>query len=180
VKEEFHRLHTLVKRNPRKAIAELPGWIERYPNLPILYNYLSAAYAQTGARRQAEQTILENLQRNPDYLFARLNYAEICLARQDYQGGAKVLENKFDLKWLYPRRKIFHVSEYVGFMSVVGRYYAAIGERDEAEKIYEELKKIDPHDRGTRSLRDTLHPSLRQRIARWLLKDTPARQSKNE
>ena len=97
VKDEFEKLHGLVTTNPRQAIDELPQWIKRYPDIPLLYNYLSAAYSQAGAHREAEQAILENLQRNPDYLFARLNYAELCLGRGDYQAVAQTLDNKFGL-----------------------------------------------------------------------------------
>lgn len=170
VKEEFERLHALIQTDARKAIEELPGWIKRYPDLPILYNYLSVAYSQTGAYRQAERTILENLQRNPDYLFARLNYAEICLARRDYEGVAEILENKFDLKLLCPHRRRFHLSEFVGFMSVVGRYFVGIGEPDAAKKVYKVLRQVAPNDLATRQLRHELHPGLLQRITRRLLK----------
>jgi len=174
VTDEFERLHALVQIDARKAIGELPQWIKRYPDIPMLYNYLSVAYAQTGAHREAEQMILENLRRNPEYLFARLNYAEICLARGDYQAVAETRDHKFDLKLLCPHRKRFHISEFVGFMSVIGRYFAGIGKRETVEKIYEVLQQVAPHDVATRQLHSELHPGALQRIARQLLKGTLA------
>jgi hypothetical protein len=75
VKAAFERLHNRTLTKPRHAIPELLQWRERYPDLPMLSNYLSIAYSHTGAHEQVEQTILENYQRNPDYLFARLKYA---------------------------------------------------------------------------------------------------------
>ena len=171
-KNDIEQLHALVQSNPRQAIEELPEWIKRYPDLPMLYNYLSVAYSQTGAHHLAEQTILENFQRNPTYLFARLNYAEICLAKGNYQKAAEVLEYKFDLKLFYPHRKRFHISEFVGFMSVVGRYFAGIGDKGQAQQVYEVLHQIAPDDPATRQLRRELHPGVIQRIARRLLRST--------
>ncbi|MBM3333122.1 hypothetical protein FJY63_00510 [Candidatus Sumerlaeota bacterium] len=170
VKDEFDRLHDLAITDPRKAIEELPHWIERYPNIPMLHNYLSVAYSKIGARRELEQTVLENLRRNPDYLFARLNYADICMARGDYQKVAEILDNKFDLRLLYPHRKRFHISEFVGFMSVIGRYFIGIGERESAEVVYEALREIAPDDPSTRRLRKELHLSVVRRLARRLLR----------
>ncbi|MBN1935009.1 MAG: hypothetical protein JW934_10110 [Anaerolineae bacterium] len=66
---------------------------------------------------------MENYRRNPDYLFARLNYAELFLRRGDYERVAEILEHKFDLKLLYPRRNRFHVSEVSNFIGLVGLYW---------------------------------------------------------
>jgi tetratricopeptide (TPR) repeat protein len=173
VKDEIVRFHGLVQTDPRQAVAELPQWIKRYPNVPQFYNYLATAYSQVGAFAEVEQTVLENLRRNPDYLFARLNYAELCLGRGDYAAVAETLENKFDLKMLYPNRNRFHISEVVGFMNIVGRYWVGIGQRANAEKYYDLLHKIAPDEPGTQHLHSVLHPGpiklITQRLAKSIL-----------
>jgi tetratricopeptide (TPR) repeat protein len=174
VKDEFEKFHWLAQTDPRKVIAELPQWIKRYPDVPLLYNYLAAAYSQAGDNVEAERITLENLKRNPDYLFARLNYAEFCLARGDYAAVAETLEHKFDLKLLYPHRNRFHISEVVNFMYIVGRYWIGIGERASAEKYYDLLHQIAPDEPATRNLHTALHPVPIQRIAQRLLKNLPA------
>ena len=164
VKDAIERLHTLSQTRPREAIPELLQLIEQYPNMPMLYNYLSVAYSLAGDREKAEQTALMNYQRNPDYLFARLNYAEICLANRDYSAVSEILDHKFDLKMLYPKRKRFHVSEFAGFMGIVGVYFVETGERDAAEKIYDVLHQVAPDHALTNRLREKLYPTLFQRL----------------
>jgi tetratricopeptide (TPR) repeat protein len=169
VKEAIERLHDESQRRPREAIPELLELIEKHPDVPILYNYLSVAYSMSGQLEQSETVVRENYRRNPDYLFARLNYAEICLARGDYEKVAEILEHKFDLKLLYPKRKRFHISEVVNFMGLVGMYFLEIGERDIAEKYYDALQQIGPDYPITKRLCKRLFPGL---FRRWYLRLT--------
>ena len=164
VKDAIERLHYESQVQPRKAIPELLEWIEKYPQIPLLYNYLSVAYSAAGQREKAEAVILENYRRNPDYLFARLNYAELCLDKGDYERVAEILEHKFDLKLLYPQRRRFHISEAVNFMGLVGVYLVAIGEGEAAKKYYDMLMQIAPDHPMTKRLRRKLFPGLLQRL----------------
>jgi tetratricopeptide (TPR) repeat protein len=164
VKDAFDRLHYSAQRQPRKAIPELLEWIKLYPDIPVLYNYLSVAYSRAGQREKSEAAVRENFQRNPDYLFARLNYAEVCLAKGDYEKVAEIFEHKFDLKLLYPKRKRFHITEVANFMGLVGVYFCEIGERDAAKKYYDILKQIAPGYPMTKRLRRRLFPGLLRRL----------------
>jgi tetratricopeptide (TPR) repeat protein len=164
VKEAIERLHDESQRRPREAIPQLLDLIESYPDVPLLYNYLSIAYSKSGQREKSEAVVQENYRRNPDYLFARLNYVEMCLARRDYEKAAEILDHKFDLKLLYPNRKRFHISEVVSFMGLVGMYFVEIGERDAAEKYYDVLQQIGPRYPVTRQLRNRLFPGLFTRL----------------
>ena len=130
----------------------------------MLYNYLSVAYSHAGQREKAEEVIQENYQRNPDYLFARLNYAELCRAQGNYQQIAEIFEHKFDLKLLYPKRKRFHISEVANFMGLIGIYFLETGQREAAERYYEILKEIAPGYPMTKMLRRKLHPSFLRRL----------------
>jgi tetratricopeptide (TPR) repeat protein len=164
VKDAIDRLHDESQRRPHKAIPELIELIKKYPNIPMLYNYLSVAYSGTGEQSKAEEIIRENYQRNPDYLFARLNYAELCRAAGDYEQIAEIFEYKFDLKLLYPQRKRFHVSEVANYMGLIGMYYLGTGEQAAAEKYYEILKEVAPGYPMTKRLGRKLHPSFFRRI----------------
>ncbi|MHC4445490.1 MAG: hypothetical protein ACYTA5_23075 [Planctomycetota bacterium] len=169
VKDAFDRLHWEAQEQPLKAIPELLDWIEKYPDIPILYNYLSVAYSSAGQNEKAEEVIHENYRRNPDYLFARLNYAEVCRARGDYDEIAEIFEHKFDLKFLYPKRKKFHISEVANFMGLMGIYFLGTGDPDTAEKYYAILKQIAPEYPVTKLLRRNLHHgSLTQMLRRVL------------
>ena len=164
VKDTIDRLHFEAQRKPRQAIPELEKLVETYPDIPVLYNYLGVAYSLSGNQQKAEEIVLENIKRNPNYLFARLNYAEICLAKHEYKKVKEIFDNKLELSLLYPHRKRFHTSEVIGFMSVIGRYLLGIGERDAAEKYYELLKKISPDSLQTKQLGKLLHPNLLVRL----------------
>lgn len=160
IKDAINRLHYEAQKRPLKAIPELLDLIEKYPNIPVLYNFLSIAYSWAGQREKSEEVIRENYRRNPDYLFARLNYAEMCRARGDYDKIAEIFEHKFDLKLLYPKRKQFHISEVANFVGLVGIYFFETGDRDTAEKYYDILKQVAPGYPMTKLLRRKLHPGL--------------------
>lgn len=164
VKNAIDRLYYQSQREPRKAIPELRKLVKQYPDVPTLYNFLSVAYSQAGQPKKAEAVTRKNYERNPDYLFARLNYAELCLMRGDYDKIEEIFENKFDLKSLYPERDRFHVSEVAGFMGLAGVYFLETGERDAAEKYDEILQEIAPDNPMARKLHQRLHPNLLQRL----------------
>jgi tetratricopeptide (TPR) repeat protein len=166
VKDTIERLYHEAQRHPHRTIPELVALVNKYPRLPMLYNYLSVAYSRAGKREKAEEVIRENYQRNPDYLFARLNYAELCRAQGDYEQIAEIFEHKFDLKLLYPNRKRFHISEVANFMGMMGVYFLETGGREVAERYYEALKEIAPSYPMTKLLRRKLHPGFLGRLLR--------------
>lgn len=163
VQEAIPRLHDEIKIHPRKVIPELLELIEKHPDYPTFYNFLSVAYENAGHYRKAKDTILENYRRNPDYLFARLNYAELCLAEGDIERIPAIFNHRFDLKLLYPQRKVFHITEVLNFMGIMGVYCAVAGKRDTAEQYYAILKQLDPDHYMTRRLGAYLHPGPKGR-----------------
>lgn len=164
VKEAVQRLHKLARTRPHAAIPELLDLMEQYPDVPIFYNYLSAAYSRAGERKKMAEVIRENYDRNPDYLFARVNYAELCILQGELEKVPAIFDHKFDLKLLYPRRNRFHISEVASFMGVIGRYFYEMGEREMAEQYYELLRQLDPGHPFTRLLKRKLYPSLLLRL----------------
>jgi hypothetical protein len=166
VKDAIERLHDVAQRRPRAAIPELRDLITQYPRIPQLYNYLSVAYGRAGQRQEAEAVVQENYHRNPEYLFARLNYAEVCLARKDYAQVADIFGHTFDLQALYPQRKRFHLSEVANFLGVVGLYLLAIGNRELAEHYHTQLQQLAPEFPLTTRLHKQLFPGLWRRLWR--------------
>lgn len=164
VKDAIERLHYEAQRQPRKAIPKLRKLLKRYPDMPVLYNYLGVAYSYAGQPKKAEAVARKNYERNPDYLFARLNYAELCLAKGDYEKVGEIFEHKFDLKLLYPERDRFHISEVASFMGLIGVYLLETGEREVAEKYDETLQQITPNHPMAKKLHRRLFPSLLQRL----------------
>ena len=164
IKDSIDDLCSEAQRHPQRAIPALKDLVKKYPKLPRLYNYLSCAYSGAGQKEKAEKIVLENYRRNPDYLFARLNYAEICLRQKNYEQIAEIFGQKFDLKLLYPKRKRFHISEVANFMGLIGIYFFETGKREVAEKYYETLKEIASDYPMTKILRRKLHPGFLRRF----------------
>lgn len=157
VKDAVERLHNLSQTQPLEAIPELVKWTKERPDLPVFYNYLSAAYSLAGQEAEAEEAIRDNYRRNPDYLFARLNYGELCLAQGNHDRIPELFDHKFDLKLLYPKRSRFHISEVLGFMGLMGAYFYDVGKRDMAQRYYEMLNELEPQDPQTVRLRKKLY-----------------------
>ena len=172
VKDSINRLYESIQNQPLEAIPELLEWIEKYPNVPLFYNYLSVAYSRSGQDQKVEEVIRENYRRNPEYLFARLNYGELCLSKRDYDRIPELFDHKFDLKLLYPKRNRFHISEVMGFMGLFGAYFFEIGDREMAQKYYEFLEQIDPSHVYTRRLRRKLFPGPLRRLLSRLSKQS--------
>jgi len=163
--EAFPRLHALVLDDPRAAVAELRAWIEREP-LPMFFNWLSVAYGALGDTEGVRDTVRENYRRNPQYLFARLNYAELCLRDGELEGALEALGPALDIRRFLGGRRRIHVSEVAGYFYTVAIYHLKTGDRAAAEKIYEMLEEVAPEEGATEDLRRRLYPRLRDLFSR--------------
>ena len=163
-KTELQRLYQLARTNPRAAAPQLMAALLRYPQVPSIFNYLFVAFSAMGDIKRAEAIVLENLRLHPDYLFARVNYAEMCLGRGEPDKVPEILGEQLDLKQLYPERDRFHVSEVVGFYGVVGFYYWQTGRPKEAALCYDLLRRLAPQHQLTQRLKSKLQPDWWQRL----------------
>lgn len=166
IREAMPRLHALVNEDPRAAVTELRALIEREPS-PMFYNWLSAAYSALGEVEAVAKLIRENYRRNPNYLFARLNYAELCIHDGDLAGAREALGARFDLRPLLGGRKRAHISEVTGFFYAVGLYHLEVGDLDAAERAYELLKNVAPDEPPTEELGRMLYSRLRDVFSRF-------------
>ena len=168
VKRQVDSLFHLLESDPGQAIEKLIKLKQAYPKTPILYNYLSSAYSRINDRQAAQALTLENYQENPDYLFAKINYAQLCLYEGDPSKIPEIFDNKFDLKLLYPHRNRFHVSEFAGFTGVMCAYYCLTDNRKTAELLYKSLVEVVPDSPMIAFARHFLHPSLFAKFRFWL------------
>jgi hypothetical protein len=79
VQERIDDLYELAQRDPRQVIPELERLIATYPHVPTFFNYLSIAYLAAGDQEQATAMVREAYRRHSQYLFAKVNYANLCL-----------------------------------------------------------------------------------------------------
>jgi tetratricopeptide (TPR) repeat protein len=168
VREEMVALSELAQLAPEQVITPLLKLTKKFPHVPVFYNYLSVAYEKAGLLEKSYASIVECYKKHPDYLFAKTNYAFVCLNNQELDKIPEIFDHKFDLKLLYPEREIFHISEFTSFISVMASYHHAIGNRRVAKKYYQMLKGINPNHSMTKKLQKALYPSFFQQLfGRW-------------
>jgi tetratricopeptide (TPR) repeat protein len=174
VKDQLDTLyHDVLLKKPKEAIAILQPHIEQYPEEPQLYNYLHIAYQKLGDQDNTQRVLKETLARFPDYLFGRIAYATDCLQRGEPEKVPGIFDGQYELKLLYPKRQCFHISEVLGFCSVMAWYFHTQGESSRAATYYELMRQLDPKHRNTRFIERLLYPSRLDTLLGGLLNREP-------
>jgi tetratricopeptide (TPR) repeat protein len=160
-----------LRENPKECSSRLTALIEKYPDYPVLYNYLAAAYTVMGDKEKARDLIIETYRRFPDYLFAKIGYVELCLKENHLDEIPRILDNKYDLKFHYPERNKFHITEFIAFAGTIGFYFCKIGKLELAEHYYETLKDLAPDNPQTKRLKRALKTGVvltaLRKLAKW-------------
>lgn len=157
VQDQIADLFITAQQEPAEAIPILQQLILKYPHIPQLYNFITTAYSLLDDYEMAERFAIESCQIHPEYLFAKINYAEICLQKNEYYKIPVIFNQKMNLQLLYPERKEFHLTEVVGFSGVCGIYYCKAGDSLSAESHYQTLKKLSPDSPMAKRLYTLLH-----------------------
>src|ERR671925_602335 len=165
VQARMDDLYELAQHDPMQAIPELERLVTTYPHIPTFSNHLSIAYLAAGDQEHATALVREAYRRHPQYLFAKVNYANLCLQHGEIGKVPGIFDHACDLKQLYPHRTRFHVSEFTGFAWVMCRYFCAIGEQDTALLYYQMLKQVAPRHPMTKHAKRSLYPPF---WVRWL------------
>ncbi|MBA4408363.1 MAG: DUF1186 domain-containing protein [Bacteroidota bacterium] len=131
------------KKN-KKIVDKLTHLIIQHPTVPILKNYLVVAYNTLGNYKKAIEVNDWLVSEHPDYLFAKINQANILIDNGDFGKVPEVLGEAMEIKLLYPERDLFHLSEVTNYYKVVIRYFAGIENQELAENRLKILKQIDP------------------------------------
>lgn len=150
------------------AIAELEALQVKHPDVPKIYNFLAAAHSLLGHRAKVNELAETAYRKFPNYLFAKINYAQVQLSRGEFDAVPDIFDHKFDLMLLYPERRVFHVSEHTGFIGVLCVYFCCVGRQDIAQELYNNLQKIAPQSPMTAYAHSFLKPGLRLRLILWL------------
>ena len=153
---EYQQLVKLAELASPAAVARLEMLADRHPEAAVLNNLLAAAYSRQGRMREALSVVEKNYRLAPDYLFARIQYAQLCLVAGRWDAVPEIFDGHFDLKLLYPHRTRYHRSEYVGFTAVAAEYYLLKGDRAMAEKFYSTLQTVAPDHELTKRLKQLM------------------------
>lgn len=141
---EYLKLLQVCQLKPRAVYKEVKAFCHKHPEVPEVINLLTFAHIQNRRIAEAEKLIEETYHNHPDYLFAKINYADQCIRKKKFGEMAKIFES-FDLSTLYPEKEIFHTSEFRGFMIMMAYYRIAEQKPHLALPYFEMAKEIEPH-----------------------------------
>lgn len=153
----YLKLYDHASKNPKRAKKEVEAFLQRHPHHPEVMNLLTYLYVSFRKMRKATHLIEENYRHNPDYLFAKINFADLCLRKKKAHKIPEIFNYKLNLPELYPNKKMFHISEYRGFMVLMGFYHLAIGKRSTAEGYHYLAARVDPDHPSTKILEKKLY-----------------------
>jgi hypothetical protein len=162
------RTFDLLHKDPKQAIELISGLLEQHPNTPTLLNWLFAANQSLGQNAECARIAQTNYEQNPDYLFARLGYAEILLERGELDKIPDVFKGGYDLKAMYPDRDVFHVTELTAMCHFMIRFMVRKNQPEQARPYLTILKKMAPHHPATRAGENLLEGSSLKRMAQML------------
>ncbi|MCB1085143.1 MAG: hypothetical protein KDK60_03480, partial [Chlamydiia bacterium] len=100
--EEFLALYSLVESQPKRALKRALLFRQKHPDHPAVLNLLSYLYLVRKNILKGNHLIRENYAKNPDNIFAKINYADLCIRKKRYDEVPKVFNQKFNLPSLYP------------------------------------------------------------------------------
>jgi tetratricopeptide (TPR) repeat protein len=154
----FLELYAQAEENPKTTLPKVLAFSESHPDLPILSNLLTYLYIRLRKVRKAHRLIEETYEKHPDYLIAKINYADLLLRRRQFKKIPALFGGIFDLNALYPEKKEFHYSEFRGYVVAMGFYHVAIGARDLALECYRLAVLADPHHSSILALEKKVFP----------------------
>ena len=161
----FLALYALANTNPKKARQGIEALQKKYPNAPHILNLLASVHFSLGHLRKGNRLVEENYRKNSDSLFAKINFADLCLRRKKAQNIPEIFNQMFSLPALYPDRNMFHVCEFRGFMVLMGLYHLYMKKRAVAEEYHFFAAYVDPNHPGTQLLGKKLYaPSFFKRV----------------
>jgi tetratricopeptide (TPR) repeat protein len=170
-REEMNRAHEILLSAPRRAMPFYERLAAKYPDNPSIYNNLLVARGVDGP-----EVIQSQLERFPNYLFAKTNYGHFLLRENRPAEVLEAFEHKLKLDIIYPDRTLFHISEHLAFWGLLAAYFLKIGRFSLAFEFYLALLEWEedyPDKIGlTYDIRN--HP-LMTLLVEKLAKELPAR-----
>lgn len=128
---------------------------KKYPDVPVVYNYLRNIYAMMKESTKAMELDIECYERFPEYVFARTQYASNFL-HTDPEKAYTILGGTPSINEAYPKRKVFHISEAMAFYSVLIEYFIGTKNLATAESWLDMMAEIAPDHPTVKNLYEYL------------------------
>jgi len=162
--QRYLELLQQIQMKPRAVYKEVQEFCSKHLDVPEVVNMLTFAHIQNYQIALAEKLIENTYLSNPDYLFAKVNYADQCIRRKKIDKVTEIFPS-FDLQTLYPGKTVYHTSEFRGFLIMMSYYYLAQKNREKALHYFKSAKELEPNHPNVRYLEKKLHKvSLLKRL----------------
>lgn len=132
VAPRFFEVLSSSEMSPTESIAQLEKLIKEYNDEPILASHLATHYRRTGNHDYADQIVKNNYRRFPLSIFARCDYAMLCLEENRPTQAIAAIDYTFELVNLYPKRSQFHALEVIDFNGFLVHYFCVIKDFERA------------------------------------------------
>jgi len=147
IKDELNSVFIKFKNlsNINETILEqLLEYKKKYPNIPSIYNYIINTYTILKDVPKKYETILETVNKFPDYIFGKVALAEHYRINNMHKNIPQVFDNKLDIFLFAPRKNsTYHLSEIKAFYLIIGEYYLLEHKISHALMCYLFLKEFE-------------------------------------
>ncbi len=133
-----------IVEEPDRAHETITELLRRHPDNPVLVHFLVQIAKVRKDDDEVAHLARKNFERHPDYLFAKIDWAQVLLDRKRSDEVPAVFNNQYHLAAIYPGRKYFHTSEAIGFARVMYQYFCAEKGATAAKVYLDMIAQIDP------------------------------------
>ncbi len=159
-RDELDGIYGKLTSGSHEVIRRLQELIQKYPDLPVLYNYLIVSYSYSNNTEKSIETLEKCIELFPDYLFSKIAHCHQKMDEGDMEIVPKIFHGKFDLSFHIKDRKTYHISEFTGFNALMVRYFKMIGKERIAKNFLELLERVAPDHPTTQSAKHFLNPGF--------------------
>ncbi len=154
IKDELNSVFIKFKNlsNINESLLEqLLEYKKKYPDIPNIYNSIINTYIILKDKTKEYETILETVNKFPDYLFGRVALANYYIITNNHKKIPDVFDNKLDIFLFAPRENnVYHLSEINSFYLDIGEYYLLEHKIGHALICYLFLKGFDDGHKNKR------------------------------
>lgn len=140
--DDLSDLYESTCKNPYESYSKLLLQKSKTPQEPLIDNLLIFSLLRQGRLSEANQAIKRAYLNYPNNLFAKLNYADLCLRTQQADKIPDIFPS-LELADLFPNLTI-PFSFFVGFTTMASRYFLTKKNFPTSDYYYSLAKKASP------------------------------------
>jgi SEC-C motif/Protein of unknown function (DUF1186) len=143
--EYWHSKVINPKNDKLYAVQELPKLIEQYPEAKAFKNYLYGMLMALGREKEALVVLQDTIKKHPDYVFAKINYAETLLFDNNPNKAASLLIEPYDVRNI-EKGEFIHYTVFWSYYTTAFKIEVARKNLKKVEEIHHFMFDYDKKD----------------------------------